>query len=203
LQTAKLYVIRHGETAWSLTGQHTGVTDLALTPHGEDQARTLAPRLAGLDFARVLTSPRLRARQTCVLAGLDAASEVEADLAEWNYGRHEGRRSADIRQEHPDWNVWRDGCPGGESPADVSARADRVIARLAQASGNIAVFSHGHFSTALAVRWIGLPLLDGQHFTLHTASLSILGHNAHRPGVRVIEQWNEIAASRHERRRSA
>lgn len=139
----RAHLIRHGETAWSRTGQHTGCTDLGLTAHGEDEARGLAQRLRPIGFTRVLVSPRLRARQTCELAGLAAASEVEPDLAEWDYGDYEGRRSVDIRKEYPDWNIWRDGCPHGETPAEVSARADRVIAKLCAVVALAAVHSTG------------------------------------------------------------
>lgn len=190
----KLCLVRHGETAWTLSGQHTGTTELGLTAHGEDESRALAPRLRSLDFARVLVSPRLRARQTCELSGFGAASEVEPDLAEWDYGRYEGRTSADIRRESPQWNIWRDGCPGGESPLDVSARADRLISRLGTAQGTTALFSHGQFGAALAARWIGLPLVEGLHFALHTASVSLLSIAAHHPDRRVIELWNEQPA---------
>lgn len=190
----KIHLVRHGETAWSLTGQHTGRTDLELTAHGEDEARTLAPRLREIAFTQVLVSPRARARQTCALAGVGAAGDIEPDLAEWAYGDYEGQRSADIRKERPDWNLWRDGCPRGETPADVSARADRLIARLSTMEGNIALFSHGHFGTALAIRWVGLALIEGQHFVLHPASLSVLGQDPHRPEVRVMESWNQTQA---------
>ena len=189
----QLYLVRHGETAWSLTGQHTGRTDLGLTAHGEDQARALAPRLRGIEFDRVLVSPRLRARQTCELAGLGARSLIEPDLAEWDYGDYEGQRSADIRKEHADWNVWRDGCPHGETPDELSARVDRLIQRLSELRGNVALFSHGQLGAALAARWIGLPLIAGQHFALHPASISILGHEPTHPGRRMIELWNEMA----------
>jgi probable phosphoglycerate mutase len=189
----KVCLIRHGETAWSLTGQHTGLTDLGLTAHGEEEARGLAARLQTLAFTQVLVSPRLRARQTCELAGLGAASKVEPDLAEWDYGRYEGLRSDDIRRERPGWNIWRDGCPGGESPADVGARADRLIARLWVKQGTVMLFSHGQFGAALAVRWIGLALVEGQHFALHTASVSLLGINPHHPAWRTIELWNETS----------
>jgi probable phosphoglycerate mutase len=191
----KLCLVRHGETAWSLSGQHTGVTDLSLTSRGEEESRSLAPRLRSLVFAHVLVSPRLRARQTCELAGLAAASEVEPDLSEWDYGLYEGLRSADIRRNHPDWNIWRDGCPGGESPADVSERADRLIARLCTMQGTVALFTHGQFGAALAVRWIGLMLVEGRHFALNTASVSLLGIDAHHPDRRTIELWNELPAS--------
>lgn len=186
-------LIRHGETAWSLTGQHTGITDIGLTVRGEEEARGLAPRLLGMAFSQVLVSPRLRAQQTCALAGLNATSVIEADLAEWNYGDYEGRRSADIRRDNPGWSIWQHGCPGGESPAEVSARADRVIANLCQRQGTVALFSHGHFSTALAVRWIGLALVEGQHFALHTASISLLSLDPRHDNRRIIELWNERA----------
>lgn len=189
--TMKLCLVRHGETAWSISGQHTGLTDLALTADGHAQARALAPRLQAWDFTQVLVSPRLRARQTCELAGLAAASQVEPDLAEWDYGRYEGLRSVDIQRDRPDWNLWRDGCPDGESPADVGARADRLIARLDAMEGTVALFSHGQFGAALAVRWIGLALIEGQHFPLHAASVSLLGTAAHHPGWRTIELWND------------
>jgi broad specificity phosphatase PhoE len=187
----KACLIRHGETAWSLSGQHTGLTDLALTPAGEDQSRGLVVRLQSMGITRVLVSPRLRARQTCDLAGMGAASEIEPDLAEWDYGDFEGRRSVDIRRDHPGWNIWRDGCPGGESTADIVTRADRLIARLATMTGVVALFSHGQFGAALAVRWIGLALIKGQHLTLSPASVSRLGADAHHADRRVIELWNE------------
>ncbi|MBC7481939.1 MAG: histidine phosphatase family protein [Rhizobacter sp.] len=189
----QLYLVRHGETAWSLTGQHTGRTDLGLTAHGEDQARALAPRLCEIEFDPVLMSPSLRARQTCELAGLGARSLIEPDLAEWDYGDYEGQRSADIRKEHADWNVWRDGCPHGETPDELSARVGRLIQRLSELRGNVALFSHRQLGAALAARWIGLPLIAGQHFALHPASISILGHEPTHPGRRMIELWNETA----------
>jgi probable phosphoglycerate mutase len=188
----KVCLIRHGETAWSKSGQHTGLTDLGLTAHGETESRALASRLRGLAFTQILVSPRLRARQTCDLAGLGTASAIEPGLAEWDYGAYEGLRSADIRNDKPDWNIWRDGCPGGESPADVSARADRLIARLCRLQGTVALFSHGQFGAALAVRWIGLTLVEGQHLALNTASVSLLGIDPHHPDRRIIELWNEV-----------
>ena len=193
-QLLQAYLVRHGETAWSITGQHTGRTDLPLTAHGESEARELAPSLRQIQFGRVFVSPRLRARQTCELAGLGQVSEIEADLAEWDYGDYEGRRSADIRKMRPDWNVWRDGSPGGEAPGDVSARADRLITRLFSMHGNIGLFSHGQFGAVLAARWIGLPLIEGQHFALLPASLSILGHEPSHPDLRVIELWNATSS---------
>ena len=186
----RLYLIRHGETEWSLSGQHTGRTDLPLTAHGEDEARQLAPRLSHIHFARVLTSPRQRARRTCELAGLGAAAETESDLAEWDYGDYEGQLTADVRKRQPGWNVFRDGCPGGEMPGTVSDRADRLIVRLCALYGNVALFSHGEFACALAARWIGLPVLKGQHFSVDAASLNILSYNPSHPEVRVIALWN-------------
>lgn len=192
----QLHLIRHGETAWSLTGQHTGRTDLALTPHGEDQARTLAARLSGIAFDHVLVSPRLRARQTCELAGLGAGARIEPDLAEWDYGDFEGQRSVDIQQSRPDWNIWRDGCPHGETPADVGKRVDGLIRRLINLRGCVALFSHGQLGAAFGVRWIGLPVITGQHFTLAPASMSCLGSDVLHPKRPVIQLWNEIGASR-------
>jgi probable phosphoglycerate mutase len=185
-----LYIIRHGQTEWSLTGQHTGRTDIPLTAQGEDEARGLAPWLRHIPFERVFTSPRQRARRTCELAGLSHGADIEPDLAEWDYGDYEGKLSPDIRKDRPDWNVFRDGCPGGESPADVSARADRLITRLCSLAGSIALFSHGEFGLVLAVRWIGLAVAEGQHFTIGTASVSILSFNPAHPEVPVIALWN-------------
>jgi broad specificity phosphatase PhoE len=187
----KACFVRHGETAWSLSGQHTGLTDLALTVHGEEQARALAPRLRSFDFTHVLVSPRLRARQTCQLAGYGAASGIEPDLSEWDYGHYDGLRTDDIQRDRPGWNIWRDGCPGGESPADVCTRADKLIARLQTMNGTVALFSHGQFGSALAARWIGLALAEGQHFALQPASVSLLGIDPHHADRRVIELWNE------------
>ena len=191
----KVCLVRHGKTAWSLSGQHTGVTDLGLTAHGEEESISLAPRLRILTFARVLVSPRLRARQTCELAGVAPASELETDLTEWDYGHYEGLRSADIRKTNPGWNIWRDGCPGGESPADVSERADRLITRLCTVQGTVALFTHGQFGAALAARWIGLMRVQGQHFALNTASVSLLGIDPHHAERHTIELWNELPAS--------
>jgi broad specificity phosphatase PhoE len=185
-----LYLVRHGETAWSLSGQHTGTTDIPLTAHGEAEARALMPWLSKIRFGLVLTSPRQRARRTCELAGLGREAEVEPDLAEWDYGDYEGKLSSDIRKERPDWNIFRDGCPNGETPGQVSDRADRLIARVCAMNGNVALFSHGHFGLVLAARWIGLPVVEGQHFSLDTASLNILNHNPAHPEIRVIGLWN-------------
>ena len=185
-----LYLLRHGETAWSLTGRHTGRTDIPLTARGEDGARGLRQHLREIHFTRVLTSPRARARRTCELAGLEPRAEVEPDLAEWDYGAYEGQRSADIHQGRPDWNLFRDGCPRGEISAQISARADRLIARLRALDGNIALFSHGHFGRVLGVRWIGLPVTAAQRFLLSPAAMSILGHEHDRADQPVIVRWN-------------
>jgi probable phosphoglycerate mutase len=186
-----IYLARHGETAWSLTGQHTGLTDLPLTERGERNARRLQERLKGLTFAKVLTSPLQRARRTCDLAGFGAVAEIDRDLVEWNYGEYEGWRTADIRTERPDWQLFRDGCPGGESPAQVAARADRVVNRLRAASGDVLVFSSGHFLRVLAFRWINLELtIHARSFLLSTASLSALGYDG-SPSQPVVRLWNE------------
>lgn len=187
---ARLYLIRHGETEWSLSSRHTGRTDIPLTEQGELDARKLGERLRDLRFSQVFTSPRQRARRTCELAGLAQVAKTEPDLAEWDYGDYEGRHSVDIRKGRPDWNLFRDGCPRGERPAQVSDRADRLIAHLRALDGNVALFSHGHFGCVLAARWIGLPVIEGQHFLPGTASLSILGYEPNHPEVPVIALWN-------------
>jgi broad specificity phosphatase PhoE len=185
-----VYFVRHGQTEWSLSGQHTGRTDIPLTAQGEDEARALAPWLKSVQFMRVFTSSRQRARRTCELAGLGSQAELEPDLAEWDYGEYEGKLSSDIRKDRPNWNVFQDGCPGGEMPAQISDRADRLIARLCAMEGNIALFSHGEFGPALAARWIGLQVVEGKHLLLGTASLSVLGFNVAHPDLRVIALWN-------------
>jgi broad specificity phosphatase PhoE len=195
-ESPQLYLIRHGETAWSITGQHTGFTDIALTPHGEEEARGLAPCLRTIQFTRILTSPLLRARQTCELAGLGAKVEVEQDLVEWNYGDYEGKRTVDIQQERPGWNVWRDGCPQGETPTNISDRADRLLGRLRALTGNVALFSHGQFASALAARWIELAVIEAQHFPLGPASISVLAHEAGHTKVPVIALWNAAQSIR-------
>jgi len=177
---------------WSLSGQHTGRTDIPLTPHGEDEARHLRPLLERVTFCAVLTSPRQRAIRTWELAGLAATAKIEPDLAEWDYGDYEGRRSVEICKERPGWNVFRDGCPHGETPENVSARADRLTARLCGLNGNVALFSHGQFGCALAARWIELPVADGMHFSLGPASLGALCFSPSHPDVRVIAHWNIV-----------
>ncbi len=185
--------MRHGETAWSLTGQHTGKTDLPLTAHGEVEARSLAPLLRDVAFDHVFTSPRRRARRTAELAG-HAGAVVEPDLAEWNYGDYDGIRIDEIRVTRPDWDIYVHGCPGGESPEQITARADRLIARWASLTGRVAAFSHGHFGRVLAVRWIGLPLGMAKHFAINTASCGILDRDPARGGRARIVQWNITAA---------
>ena len=186
----QLFVIRHGETEWSLSGRHTSHTDLPLTPHGEDQARLSGAYLRTFPVDRVLTSPRQRARRTAELAGLGVPVTVDPDLAEWDYGDYEGRTSKDIEAERPQWVLFRDGCPGGESAQQVCDRADRLIARVRETAGSVAVFSHGHFGCVLGARWIGLPILDARNLTLSPASLSVLGYASSHPDVPVIAQWN-------------
>ncbi len=190
----RLFLIRHGETAWAVSRQHTGRTDIPLTEKGEQEARDLAHRLHAIDFSHVFTSPRLRARRTCELAGVATHAQVDPNLAEWDYGDYEGRRSVDIRKERPDWNIFRDGCPHGELPTQVSDRADRLIARLRALEGNIALFSHGQFGCTFAARWIGLPVIDSPHFLLGTASLSILGYDPDHPAIPVIALWNSCSS---------
>jgi broad specificity phosphatase PhoE len=186
-----VYVARHGETAWTLSGQYTGLTDLPLTERGERNARRLAERLRGLTFAKVFTSPLQRAARTCELAGFGAVAEVDRDLVEWDYGQYEGRRTAEIRKERPDWELFRDGCPEGESPAEVAARADRVVSRVRAVPGDALLFSSGHFIRVLATRWIGLEVTaNAKRFMLSTASLSAVGYENElsRP---VIRLWND------------
>ena len=186
----RLYLMRHGETAWSLSGQHTGRTDIPLTEQGEQDARKLADRLRTVKFSRVFTSPLQRARRTCELAGLGNLAEIEPDLAEWDYGEYEGQRPTDLRKARPEWNVFRDGCPGGELPAQISERADRLIARLRTLEGNIAIFSHGHFGRVLGARWIGLGIRQAQHLLLGTVSVSVLGYEHNLAEAPAIVLWN-------------
>ena len=186
-----VYLARHGEIAWTLSGQYTGFTDLPLTERGERNARRLEERLAGLTFATVFTSPLQRARRTCELAGFGAVAEIDEDLVEWNYGDYEGRHSADVHRERPDWELFRDGCPGGESPAEAAARADRVVSRLRAVPGDVLLFSSGHFIRVIATRWIGLEVTaNARRFMLSTASLSAVGYEKElsRP---VIRLWND------------
>jgi broad specificity phosphatase PhoE len=185
-----IYLARHGETAWSLSGQHTGRTDLPLTKHGEHQARALGERLHGLTFAKVLTSPSQRAVRTAELAGFKRVAEIEPDLAEWDYGQYEGRRTAEILAERPDWRLFRDGCPRGEIAEQVGVRADHVIRRVRAAQGNVLIFSSAHILRVFAARWLGLEASGGRYLLLGTASLSILGYE-HNLSESVIRLWNE------------
>ena len=185
-----VYLVRHGETEWAANGRHTGRTDIPLTPRGEADARQLAARLAGRTFERVYTSPAARARRTCDLAGFAAAAELDPDLWEWDYGQYEGLRSAEIRATWPDWRVFTHGCPGGESPADVAARADRVIDRVRAIKGDVLLFSSGHFLRVLAARWLGLGPEAGALLVLETGALCMLGYD-HDPSEPAIRLWNE------------
>ena len=187
-----IYLVRHGETEWAALGRHTGRTDVPLTPRGEEAARRLGARLAGIPFARVWTSPALRARRTCELAGFGGVTELDPNLWEWDYGNYEGLRSAEIHAIQPGWVVFRDGAPGGESPPDVAARADRVIARIRAVEGDVLLFSSGHISRVLAARWIGLGTEAGARFYLGTAGLCILGYD-HDRSEPVIRLWNDTA----------
>jgi broad specificity phosphatase PhoE len=189
---SEVFLARHGETAWSLSGQHTGRTDLPLTERGERQASALGGRLRGGAFVKVLTSPSLRAARTAELAGFGTVAEIDPDLAEWDYGRYEGRRTAEILAERPGWLLFRDGCPEGEQPDQVGARADRVIGRIRAAGGNVLLVSSGHILRVLAARWLGLDAAGGRHFLLGTASLSILGYEHDDPAEPIVRLWNEI-----------
>jgi broad specificity phosphatase PhoE len=191
-----LYLIRHGETAWSLTGQHTGSTDIPLTPNGEAMARELAPLLQSARICTVLTRPLQRARRTCALAMPHADPVVEPDLAEWNYGAYEGLLTSEIWKTNPGWNVFRDRCPDGETLPLVVARADRLLLRLRAMPGSIALFSHGQFGAVLAARWAGFAGEAGEHFALDPASLCILGQKPGHPEVPVITRWNIVPTDR-------
>jgi probable phosphoglycerate mutase len=183
----EVFLIRHGETEWSLSGQHTGSTDIPLTDHGEAAARLLAPVLADRDFSLVLCSPLQRARRTCELAGLGGQASIDPDLAEWNYGSYEGLTPAAIREQHPGWLVFRDGCPAGESPAEVGERVDRVISRVRQNGGRVALFAHGHVFRVFVARWIELSPSHGAHFLLDTSTLTILSYYR---GIPAVKCWN-------------
>src|SRR5437016_5850249 len=185
-----IYLVRHGETAWSLTGQHTGLTDLPLTERGKRNARRLGERLAGMAFAKVLTSPLQRAARTCELAGFGAAAEVDRDLVEWNYGQYEGLRTVEIHAKHPDWRLFRDGCPDGELPEQVGVRAEHVVSGVRAINGNVLIFSSGHFLRVLAARWLGLEPAAGRFFMLNTASVSVLTYE-NSLSQPVIRLWND------------
>jgi broad specificity phosphatase PhoE len=187
MSTQRVFLIRHGETEWSLSGQHTGITDISLTENGRSLPRKLAPVLAKLTFARVYTSPLSRARETCALAGLGERAEIDNDLVEWNYGDYEGLTPKEIHAEAPGWILFRDGCPGGESPEDIGRRVDAVIERVRAVERNVALFAHGHIFRVFAARWLGLPPAAGCHFLLDTATLSVLSYYR---GAPAIKRWN-------------
>jgi len=182
-----LWLIRHGETEWSLSGAHTGRTDIPLTPNGEEKALAIRDKIAGQRFALVLTSPMQRARRTCEIAGLGDEAKVDSNLLEWNYGAYEGRTTAEIRRERPGWSLFRDGVPEGEALADAAARAGKVIERALAAGGDVALFAHGHILRILAACWLGLPPESARLFALSTASVSQLGFEHEH---RVISRWN-------------
>ena len=185
-----VYLARHGDTAWTVSGQHTGRTDLPLLPEGEENARRLGERLKDMQFAKVFTSPLQRAAKTCELAGFGSVAEAEPDLMEWDYGKYEGLRRAEIVKQNADWQLFRDGCPGGESPAQVGARADQVIERVRAIEGNVLLFSSGHILRVLCARWLGLEPAGGRCLILSTASLSTLGYE-HDRSEPVIRLWND------------
>jgi broad specificity phosphatase PhoE len=187
MPSQRVYLIRHGETEWSVSGQHTGVTDIPLTEYGRSVARLLKPVLIKETFALILTSPLQRARETCELAGLGGCAEVDRDLMEWDYDEYEGLTPQQIHAKRPEWMVFTDGCPGGESPEQVSARIDRVIAKVRAVEGHVALFGHGHVFRAFAARWLGLRAADGGHFLLDTATLSIMSYYR---GIPAVKRWN-------------
>ena len=197
-----IYLARHGETAWSLTGQHTGLTDLPLTQAGERNAQRLRGRLRGLMFARVFTSPLRRAKRTCELAGFGSMAEIDPNLLEWDYGEYEGLRSVEIHAKNPDWQLFRDGCPGGESPQQVAARADRVVDLVRSVSGNVLLFSSGHFLRMLAARWVGIETFSARSLMLSTASLSALGYEdgLAQPAIRLWNDTRHLLPSREQDR---
>jgi probable phosphoglycerate mutase len=187
----QVYIARHAETEWSLTGQHTGLTDLPLTERGESNARRLGVRLQEISFEKVYTSPLRRALTTCELAGFGPSAEIDTDLVEWNYGKYEGLLTAEILAERPDWSLFRDGCPDGESPDQVAERAARVLKRIRRANGNVLLFSSGHFMRVFAVHWLGIETLYAKCFMLSTASVSALGYEGTRKEPAVL-LWNDI-----------
>lgn len=186
-----VWLVRHGETAWTITGQHTGRSDIHLTARGEDEARTLAGPLRGIHFSDVFTSPLQRAKRTCELAGFGDEARADADLVEWDYGDCEGRRTSEIRAQHPGWDLFAAGCPNGETVAEIGARADRVIARVRQCHGDVLLFAHRDIFRVMAARWIDLPPSEGRRFYLDTGALSVLGyhHTIEEPVIRV---WNDV-----------
>ncbi len=195
-----IYFIRHGETEWSLSGQYTGSTDIPLTAHGEDASREVGRWLQSIPFAYVLTSPLQRARKTCALSGLEPTPQIIPELTEWNNGDYEGRTPAEVSASSPEWNLFRDGAPNGETPPQISARADHVIAYLRTLDGNVALFSHGHFGRVLAARWINLTVAQAQCLLLSTASVSVLCDEHDRTDQPAIALWNSVAHKAMERK---
>src|SRR5262245_56061818 len=189
MRSHRVFLIRHGETEWTLTGQHTGLTDIPLTENGRRVAMRLAPIMRRLTFAVVLASPLARARQTCELAGLGERAEVDCDLMEWNYGEYEGLTTKQIREQAPGWVLFNEGCPGGEKPDEIGVRVDRVIEKVRSVQGNVALFAHGHVSRVFAARWIGLPVAAGSNLLLDTASVSVL---TDYQGVPALKRWNAV-----------
>lgn len=187
---AQIAVVRHGQTEWSLNGRHTGTTDIPLTAHGREEATAAAPLVQGMAIDRVVCSPLQRARATCDLLGLGLEPTIDADLVEWNYGIYEGITTKEIRETIPDWTVWFGGCPEGETPDEVAARVDRVIAAAREAGGTTLVVAHGHVLRVLTARWLGLPPQDGRFFRLDTATVSLLGWERETP---VVLRWNARA----------
>lgn len=182
-----VFVIRHGETVWSVSGQHTGTTDVPLVDNGRQLAKRMRPILARNQFALVLCSPMQRARETCELAGLGDKAVIDPDLVEWNYGEYEGLTPKQIHESAPGWLIFRDGCPGGEAPEQVGARVDRVMARARAVDGDAVLFAHGHVLRVFVARWIGLSVVSGQHFLLNTGTLCVLGYYRNIPAVQI---WN-------------
>lgn len=189
LMKKKIYLIRHGETAWTLSGQHTGITDVTLTPNGETQGRALGARLKEIPFTHILCSPLKRATQTCALAHYLPKATIDEELREWNYGDYEGLTTAEIWKTNPQWSIFSNGAPHGESVQDIQIRAEKVLTKLKDIGGNIALFSHGHFLRALAACWLRFPIKEGRHLALSPGSLSILGYERETP---VLLLWNEL-----------
>jgi probable phosphoglycerate mutase len=192
----KLYLARHGDTAWTDSGKHTGRTDVPLNERGEEHARQLGQRLRGFAFVQVFTSPLVRASKTCALAGFGDGAAVDPDLAEWDYGRYEGRTTSDILKERPDWEMFRDGCPGGESADDVAKRADRFLARVHDLDGDVLAFSSGHIIRMIAGRWLGLPPIAARVFYCRPASVGVLGFEHDRRDQPILNLWNYVNAPR-------
>lgn len=188
----EIYLVRHGETEWSLSGKHTGITDIPLTANGRKEAKLFEPLFAKVSFTKVLTSPLQRARMTCELAGLGGQAEIDRNLMEWNYGEYEGLTTKQIHKTSPNWMLFSDGCPGGESPEQIGARVDRVVARVRAIEGPVILFAHGHVLRVFAARWLGLPVVTGCHFMLDPATLSILSYYR---GIPAVKQWNAAILS--------